>query len=100
MLPDAQPSEEDQLYDADLEHDYDVSTDADSTKAKSLSHKVQPKDKSSRRYSLKKRKREKFVNKISQYAGLYSATTFIAMSLILIKLETSIGNKIASLSWT
>ena len=94
-MPDAQPSEEDQLYEADLEHDYDVSTDADSTNLKSQRSKSK-----SRRHSLKKRRREKLVNKISQYAGIYSALTFIGISLVLIKLETSIGTKIASLTWT
>ena len=34
-LPDMQPLEEDFLYEADLEHDYGISTDDDSENAKS-----------------------------------------------------------------
>ena len=34
-LPDMQPLEEDVLYEADLEHDYSISTDDDSEIAKS-----------------------------------------------------------------
>ena len=34
-LPDMQPLEEDFLYEADLEHDYAISTDDDSENAKS-----------------------------------------------------------------
>ena len=34
QLPDAQQNQEDYFYEADLEHDYDVSTDDDSTHAR------------------------------------------------------------------
>ena len=81
-----------------MEHDYDISTDDDSTHAKLLKKKASTKTKTGI-YKVKKSKKETIIMKLSQYAGLYSAALFITLSCLLIRLETSVGNKIASLSW-
>ena len=80
-----------------MEHDYDVSTDDDSTHARQQAKKNTTKGK--KRYTLQKSKKETVMMQLSEWAGVTSALLFISFSLIAINLETSIGYKIASLSW-
>ena len=85
-----------------MEHDYDLSTDDDSTHAKLQKKKTSTKTKNGT-FKVKKSKKDTIIGRLircfSQYAGLYSAALFITLSCLLIRLETSVGNKIASLSW-
>ena len=77
-----------------------MSTDDDSEKVKSPQKSSSSKNKTGPFYKVKKSKKDTLVNKISLHAGTFSALTFIGISYLLVKLETSIGNKIAALSWT
>ena len=81
-----------------MEHDYDLSTDDDSTHARLQKKKTSTKTKNGT-FKVKKSKKETIIMRLSQYAGIYSAALFLALSFLLIRLETSVGNKIASLSW-
>ena len=80
-----------------MEHDYDISTDDDSTHARAKAKKSTAKTK--KPYALEKSKRDTILMQLSEWAGVTSALLFIGFSLIAIQLETSVGNKIASLTW-
>ena len=94
-----QPLEEDFFYEADLEHDYSISTDDDSEHAKSKRHQIKS-DKISVAGKHRKSKKATVLHNLCCWAGTVSAATFALSSYVLILLDTSVGNKIASLSWT
>ena len=83
-----------------MEHDYGISTDDDSENVRQVQKSSSSKNKTGPFHKVKKSKKATFMNKISMHAGTFSAMTYIGISYLLVKLETSIGYKIAALSWT